>query len=172
MTGRQWDLARITVPAVKRRDCCIWTPPWPLIVQGLAFSRPTRLRQIHIAMDCIATDNRSLVEGYPEYRLELLDGEYTEWRPRGVRPALELLVGSQLSVEFAAAYAEEVWVELLHESIEDYTARLRARATRRERQIGDCIKSLQGPVAPFSELDGVTRDIQSYRGPVPPRKLR
>lgn len=130
---RQWELARITIRAGGDLNC-MWMAPEPIMVLGLRFSQPMTVREVHLGLECIATDNRALVERYPEYRLNLLERAYTEWRPT-IAPSYELRVGMLLSVVLAAASPEGSWVELLHEFPEDRAARLK-RAMRREQAGG------------------------------------
>lgn len=150
MTGRQWELARIILrPGERPPWYTTWAPPAPgLFVLGLCFSQPTELRQIHIAHRIVATNNRELVRQYPEYRVDLLDQAYTEWRPTK-EPGYVLRVGEQFNVEIETVYASEGWVELLHEFVDERATRLHARETRRARQVAECLTTLKASIPPL-----------------------
>jgi hypothetical protein len=148
-----WEQARIAVPGPGYPTPparFVWQPPWPLFVLGVRFSEPARLGEVHICLNCVASDNqklvRDLVRAYPEMHLDLLDGEYTEWRPQRT-PRHLLRVGEQCAVTLRSPVPGG-WVELLHESVVDYQARVQSKTARHEKKLADCAQSLGAAVPP------------------------
>ncbi|HEX9640591.1 MAG TPA: hypothetical protein VGB13_04685 [Candidatus Krumholzibacteria bacterium] len=143
MVDRHWDaMVRLALPPGQKSFTGIWAPPEPIFFQGLRVSEPIELRAIRIGCDSIAVDAPDLVRGYPEYRLHLLEGAYTEWRPT-LQPAYLVELGLQVSAELVTG-AREGWVEPIYEYRDAALRRIEQEA-RRKQKIADCLQTLSAP---------------------------
>lgn len=178
----RWD-TRIKTPAHPTENLTVsWQPPWLICVQGLRFSHPTQIENIQRSYCYVAVSDADLARRNAS-TVDLLYGQYTEWRPECVRQHL-VKIGEEFRAVIRWGYQEAGWVELIWSPAESSwpaapvpPTRPRApeldertppsiqlpspSALRREKQIADCRDSLRRP-APARFADEV-HDIRRKR---------
>jgi len=163
----QWEHARIAIPAHAGMPFQFsWAPPRPgLFIEGLRFSEPTVIEQITIGYRIVATSDVKLHEANRQ-NVDWLWGHVTEWWPACVTGHV-LRIGERLEVKLLTPFRSVGWVDLLHCMLDEprqpkptlarapldeltpvSAQRPSAAALRREKQIADCRRTLEGKAPP------------------------
>lgn len=164
-----WSLARLVI----RSDVCVWSPPWPMFVMGLRFSKPVEIESVHVGLECVATNNVDVCRAHPELRLCELTGKYQEWSPKPWRAGFELRVGVHFAVKLGGSV---YWAELLHQPLEGDvdaeppplplppTVAPREGGDRRKKFIQQCLDGLRVSSRPrYPELEPMVSPIPKRR---------